>query len=605
MLLRNAFPSPHPATTEAERGGARERLFLVASAVAVAALAICGLIFQYRGALGEPDLYWVVAGLLDGHANGQGARSPMQYGASFSFGYFEILYALLSDAAFSRPERVMAVINAIGLVSTVTALLFLVVAVTARHGARVAFVTAALFGLSPMVLDLATSGHPVLPSLAAYGLGVALMSFRSAGLSRLLLWTLAGLAFLAGLAIRAEIIIALGWPVVMGADTGSLGRFLRSASPRAVPAGAAVAAFFVLQAGYIEPRSGGAAGTLLGFMQSFYSLGQIGKGVAYLAIGSGVATLALAAVAAVAALRAVPDRAAIGHGSQSLFRSARFRRTGFHFGGARSRDMRPRLAEKARQPDDSEPCPTAARSGTAAAAALLLEPAALILPCLVLWLPNPNPARHFLFALLGIALFVGLVLRWTNLRAARVLLLVPTVIVANQLIGELSRPMVIRALNSPYLNFPDQPRTLTQAPLGALWVHNASLRRRRAAWDEEAARLRDLCDRQVIVLADDPMQMALALFQDARAPSLAKTKLGPFDAISATRSNGQTFLFVPRYPYWPRDVVADILALPALTPFAILDVALSRSVHDRTPVPRERIPKAACEARSSGVGNDP
>ena len=36
-------------------------------------------------------------------------------------------------------------------------------------------------------------------------------------------------------------------------------------------------------------------------------------------------------------LRAVPDRVAIEHGSKSLFCRALFRRTGFHFGGARSR----------------------------------------------------------------------------------------------------------------------------------------------------------------------------------------------------------------------------------------------------------------------------
>lgn len=544
-MFRTARPDLGPASPRHHADAAAGRIFSIAGVTSIAGLAVLGLLFQYRGALGEPDLYRVVASLLEGHASGQGARSPMQYGRSFSFGYYELLYGLLDEAVLTSPDRLMAVINTIGFVSAIAALALLFVAVRTWHGPRVAFVTAALFGLSPMVLDLTTSGHPVLPSLAAYGLGVALMSRPSTGVLRLVLWALASLAFLVGLTIRAEILIALGWPVVAGADTASLARFLRSAALRALPAVLAVAAFFVAQAGYVESGSGGGAGTLLAFMRTFYSLGQIGKGMAFLAIGFGSATLILAASAAVVVLRRSPQR--------SIDRA--------------------RLA-----------------------IALLLEPAALILPCLVLWLPNPNPARHFLFALLGTALFIGLVLERTKPRPASSVLLVLAAIVGNQLIGEFSRPAVISALKSPYTNFPDRPRTLTQAPLGALWVHHASLVQRRAALDTEAARLPTFCDRQVIVLTIDPMQMVLALYRDGHPPRLSETKLGPFDAISAVRPNGQTFFLVPRYPYWPRDVVAEIIAMPALASFAIWDVPLSRSIYDRTPVPRNRMPRDDCPA---------
>ena len=44
--------------------------------------------FQYRGALGESDLYRVLVGLMDGASSGQGLASDLHYDRDFGFDYF-------------------------------------------------------------------------------------------------------------------------------------------------------------------------------------------------------------------------------------------------------------------------------------------------------------------------------------------------------------------------------------------------------------------------------------------------------------------------------------------------------------------------------------
>ena len=517
--------------------------FLIACTLVVAALTALGLSFQYNRALGEPDLYWIVAGILDGHANGEGAKSMMQYGANFSFGYYEIVYKFMNSSILENPNKLISAVNTIGLFSAVLAVVFLICSVSFQHGAQAAFVTAAIFGLSPMILDLATSGHPILPALAAFFLGVALMVYPSAGTNRAILWTVAGLVFLLSLSIRAEVLLAFCWPVVAGADTSSFMRFVRTSAVRVLPPLAATVVFFVAQTKYVAAGSGGGMGSLLDFMQTFYDFRKIGHGLGFFTIGSGFATLALASLCVVLAYKSIKQR--VNGKTQILF-------------------------------------------------AYLLEPSALMLPCFAFWLPNPSPARHFLFAILGVSLFIGILLQFIKLKPMHTTLLIVFAVVGNQLIGELLRPVVVRAYNSPYINSPEQPRTTSQAPLGAIWVHHASLAQRRTSWDQQAIQASALCDKQLIVLADEPMHMALALYGNGQPPRLGKARLGPFDAISAIRPNGQEFYFVPRNPYWPRDTVQELVVMPELASFAIWDVPLSRTIHDRTPVPQNRIAKTVC-----------
>src|SRR6202000_1217265 len=57
------------------------------AAVSLAVFAVWIFVFRFRNVLEEYDLYAVLSGLLDGVDSGKRLASPLQYGASFGFGY--------------------------------------------------------------------------------------------------------------------------------------------------------------------------------------------------------------------------------------------------------------------------------------------------------------------------------------------------------------------------------------------------------------------------------------------------------------------------------------------------------------------------------------
>jgi hypothetical protein len=83
-------------------------LFLLLFAVGVHA-------FQYRSVLGEADLYRVLNGMLDGAVTGSGLDSPLHYGRDFGFGYILALYAFVPVDVLRDPDRLIPVINTLGL----------------------------------------------------------------------------------------------------------------------------------------------------------------------------------------------------------------------------------------------------------------------------------------------------------------------------------------------------------------------------------------------------------------------------------------------------------------------------------------------------------
>ena len=121
--------------------------------------AVCVHTFQYRGVLGESDLYRVLNGMLDGANSGAKLGSDLHYGRDFSFGYILALYALLSDQVLRDPDRLIPIINDIGFYSIILGLIFFWLSTRLVFGARAATVALILFAFSPMILELATSGH--------------------------------------------------------------------------------------------------------------------------------------------------------------------------------------------------------------------------------------------------------------------------------------------------------------------------------------------------------------------------------------------------------------------------------------------------------------
>lgn len=529
-------------------GAAADRGFLsrlgfdrIATALVIIVVAVFAAAFQFRGTLAEYDLYWVLVGLLDGHATGLGTGATMHYGLPISFGYYELFDHLVPGRILGDPDRLIPVMNAVGLVSSVAGLVALALAVTSAYGTRVALVTVALFGLSPLYLDMALSGHPLLPALAATFAGAALLFAETVGPRRVVAWSFAALLLFAGLTIRAEVLIAFGWLVVARADTRSLRAFVTSAALRAVPPGVAVLAFFLAQRFYVDPEAGG-SGTLAEFLKTFYDLRNIGKGVGFLAVGLGPALVVATAAALV----------------WSLMQARHL--------------PRPELAR------------------------LLLGPLALMGPCLLLWLPNPSPSRHFTVLALGSALLIGRVvdrLRWSP---PAVIAAIVLCIAGNEVVSEAARPLLLTRLNSPYVNFPERDRTLTQAPVGFAWRHHEAMQERHDAWTTQASLLAHTCDRRVIVLGDERFEMIAGLYRQGGAPTLSRTTVGGYGAITAIRPDGQRIDLIETYHDWPADAVARLLAAPDVAGAALMQVPWSRSVYDVTPVPADRLPVQDCRA---------
>src|SRR4051794_15555201 len=146
-----------------DRGRAGSPVDFIIAAVFVCIFGVVVHAFQYRGALGESDLYRVLVGLLDGAVSGRGIDSPLHYDRNFGFGYLAAFYALADPATLRDPDRLMGLMNQVGFWSMIPAQLCFWCAVSLIHGTRAGSIALIVFALGPMIPELATSGHQVIP----------------------------------------------------------------------------------------------------------------------------------------------------------------------------------------------------------------------------------------------------------------------------------------------------------------------------------------------------------------------------------------------------------------------------------------------------------
>ena len=250
--------------------------------------------FQYRDALAESDGYRVLVGLLDGEVSGTGIASELHYDNTFGFGYLAAFYAFADPATLRDPDKLMNLINKVGFYAMLIGLLCFWCAVTIIHGARAGTVALVVFGLGPMILELGTSGHPVIPMFALLCAGATLLFLPASGWRAALTAFGGGLFLLAGMMTRIEIIFAFPWLVLARADTGSLRNFIISCIVRSIAPIAAIIAFLVLQHQLVPEQMGSVLGEYFG---KWLSLSHIGVGLLCMALGCGIATAVAAALA--------------------------------------------------------------------------------------------------------------------------------------------------------------------------------------------------------------------------------------------------------------------------------------------------------------------
>jgi hypothetical protein len=534
--------------------------------------------FQYHNALGESDLYRVLVGLMDGAVSGKGVMSDLHYDKDFGFGYLAAFYAFTDSATLRDPDRLMPLMNQIGLLSTLPGLLFFWCAVRLNHGSLVATVALIVFALGPMVPELATSGHQVLPMFAFLCAGAALLFLPTTGWKAVLAAIGGGVLLLLGMTMRGELFLALPWVVLSGVNTGSIRRFIVSFLLRSIAPGLALIIFLALQH-HVETASHTVVTATISkyFLESYASwLKTVGPGVMYMMVGSGFATVLAAAIAC------------LYLGWRMLAR---------------------------RQVPTGSIWPE------------ILGPLALTLVPLAFFLPNPVPPRHFLMVLAGMSILIGIGLtRYPGIVRQVVLGVALAIGVANQVLAEVMRPALLRVneAESPYLPVPTHYATATHANLGWEWRRHEALVERRQRWDEFGAKLRTICDAHVIVLSDEVEQLFSRLYAGRTPVEARRIRIGvetsspPLfpslfrdpemiivgsGASSLTGLIGKwhdkTFVMLEKSHLWPADAVAVIMADQRYADYKLIADPYTMSKFDKTGIPADRAPRFGCSDSGS------
>jgi hypothetical protein len=514
------------------KAGLRASGWLLVVPVVLYALAV--LPFVFEDVLGEPDLERMALGLLYGAATGLHEFANYHYGYLVSFGYYQGLYHLLPTAVLLNSSELITAINYIGYASAVLAVAALGLYLSRLFGVRAAFATAMLFALSPVFLDLGTSGHPQLPGLALVLTGAWLLTYVADPLRRSWvrwLFALGSFAILvAAVCVRND--VALAFPfITLAAPESELATvrvWLRGAAVRLGVLLAVVLVYVFLET-HAYHDNGTNSEFLSSFFESFYRLDTLPRGIAALLLASGLAT-----VSALLALLLVPKL--------SAWRS---RLTGLNF----------------------------------------VAIALLAVPSLIFWLPNATPSRHLLFATLAVALSVGLLLA-RNTRVPQLVAFAIILPLTNQVLAEASHGLLVRTYSWEYPLLTDR-RATKSVPMGAFPLDHEARQEEYKVLRTEGRTFARACTGHVVAYANEPHYMMMSLLELDRSVRFTSTVE---DDIYLMRATGRrcTVDFVTKLGYSRRDVLRDILQANRFPGLPIYVQEARLTPYDRTPIPAER-----------------
>jgi hypothetical protein len=492
--------------------------------------------FQYRDALGESDLYRVLVGLLDGEAAGTGIASELHYDNTFGFGYLAAFYTFADPPTLRDPDKLTNLINQVGFCFMLIGLLCFWSAVSIVHGARTGTVALVVFGLSPTILELGTSGHPVIPMFALLCAGATLLFLPATGW-RAVLSALGGSVFLlAGLTTRVDIIFAIPWLVLTRADTRSLRGFVVSCTLRAIAPMAAIIMFLILQHLLVPNQMRSVVGEYFG---RWFSLSQISGSLVYMVLGCGIATVSAATLAVL----------------WLAWRNDGLRQTGL---------------------------------------AQILGPAALVLTPLGFFVASWGPTRHFILTYAGFSIFLAIALTaYLAMQRFAALGVVLLLAAANQVLAEVVRRPVLAVNNatSPYRPIWTGYLTATNAPLGWVWKRHEVLAERRAIVQAEGNMLTTPCQAHTIILTNDDTAQLFSRPYAGGVPVEGRREGS--DDIRA-RVENHIILYLAKPTRWPEDAVALILADPAYNDFKLHQDPYSMAKYDVAPIPPDRQAQFGC-----------
>jgi hypothetical protein len=514
----------------ADKGGATS---LAITLVVAAVFAAATFPFIYRDVLGEADLSAMVFAMLHGHATGFLQNEGYHYGYTFSFGYYYAFYHLVPGVVLTSAKSLIAAINTTGFCSAVAGIALLGLYLGRLYGARVALIATSVFAFSPVFLELGTSGHPVLPAFCMLMMGACLLTgvtddqispVRSA-----ILAVLACAALVIALCIRSDVVLGMAFIVTANPASvgGSLGKQVWRMWPRVLTCVAAFFCFLLVQRIAVGPTEAAGGQALLNYLLSSNTLGAITKGVGVLVMGTG-----LAAIAACLA--------------------------GFVWGGYRYISVLEILAA-----------------------------GSLVILSLLMWLPNPTPARHFLFLTLAVAVACGILFgRRSSLPIA--LAVAAGIPIATQLADELSYRFVVAHYDWTFPSLTERRATMA-VPMGLFTRNHRANQARAGYFRKEGQLLRDICNSRgkLLVVADEPYYYLMALAENDPQMHLSERKVSGATALGAKSASCETAV-VTKYVAWPRDVVPDLLADATYEGWPVYYQELTRGRYDKTGLPADR-----------------
>ena len=485
----------------------------------------------YDVTMAESDLARMVTGLVYGEATGLGIHAGLHYGLSFSFGYYHLLYAVAPAHFLLDPDQAAQLINALGLVFAGLLALSCSLLLEKLFGGPVAAAATISFLGSPMMLPFNISGHPMVAATALvfFSAWLILLAQERSLWARSILLSLGFFLLTIGLTFRAEIafafpfVIALTW---LKARSGARCKMQWALFTSAI-CFLAFLVFLSLQHAYVAGEGGGIR-VLADFVSSFFRPRRIGQGLAVLTLGTGIFTL-LSLVICVLSRR---------------FETPTFR-------------------------------------------VLVVLGGIVAVPSLLFWLPNPFPARHFLFSIFGAYLVLAAFAEKMMTSIARALLIGMVCILVNQVCAELAYPILVRSYNWTDQVLIENRRPNQSIPLGAFPLNQRANQAKEAIYRREAIDFADTNPTQVLFLADTQDYIISHLLLRDSTLRIEQASIAGFKTNVLANEQRQIYL-ISKYERYPTDALAEILAIPEFARWKIKEQTLARSRYDKTILPSDR-----------------
>ena len=334
-----------------------------------------------------------------------------------------------------------------------------------------------------------------------------------------------------GLTFRAEIALAFPFIAVAAyfhAKEGSrheIAWFLVTSAVLSV----SFVVFIVLQRPYVE-STGGATGALTSFLTSFIQIRLMGRGIAVFVLAIGIFT------------------------SLVLFGIVVFGRFLYRFPLSH-----------------------------------VLIGLSAVLPTLFFWIANPLPSRHMLFATFGVYLILASSLRGKLISVPRAMLLGAMCILANQMIAELTRPILVKYHNWTYLEAPESRRASQRVPIGSFPFDQLANQAKESVLREEAKNFSMANPNRVIYLAEHQYYLIANLLAEYPSLRLSKNQIGGLVSESTLlKSEDREIYIIGKYMDWPKDVLLEILGMRRFNDWKIKEQLSTMTRVDKATLPSNR-----------------